>query len=189
MKTIKSTHFYRYEVKKSIFIAYVTPVDEFQALHAKLKDEHPKAAHIVWAYRYINEFDQVVENGSDDGEPKGTSAQPVLNVLRGLKAINLSIIIIRYFGGIKLGTGGLVRAYGTAAKMVLNEADLISYEKKEKFCFACKYHFVQKIEYFLNKIGVDFKNRDFKNDEVVWELEVSAHQKEEIEQFLLNNFI
>ncbi|MDR1285048.1 MAG: IMPACT family protein [Campylobacteraceae bacterium] len=189
MRTIKSTHFCRYEVKKSIFISYIAPIDEFKTLHAKLKIEHPKATHIVWAYRYINEFDQIVENGSDDGEPKGTSAQPMLNVLRGIEGVNLSILTIRYFGGIKLGTGGLVRAYGTAAKMVLEHADLVLYERKKSFCFTCKYHFIQKTEYFLNKIGVDFKNRDFEIDEVVWKLEVSVRQKEEIERFLSENFI
>ncbi|MDR3177528.1 MAG: IMPACT family protein [Campylobacteraceae bacterium] len=189
MKTVKSIYFCRYEVKKSIFLSYIVPIDEFKTFHAKLKIEHPKAAHIVWAYRYINEFDQIVENSSDDGEPKGTSAQPMLNVLRGVEAVNISVLAVRYFGGIKLGTGGLVRAYGTAAKMALAQADLVCYEKKEQFCFTCKYHFVQKAEYFLNKIGVDFKNRDFKTDDVVWKLEVSAQQKDEIEQFLSNNFI
>jgi uncharacterized YigZ family protein len=189
MQTIKSLHFCRYEVKKSIFISYVVPMHEFNALHVKLKTEHPKAAHIVWVYRCVNEFNQIIENGSDDGEPKGTSAQPVLNILRGIEAVNLSVLIVRYFGGIKLGTGGLARAYGTAAKMVLDGANLILYEKKEKFCFTCKYHFVQKIEYFLNKISVDFKNRDFETDKIVWKLEISARQKEEIERFLSENFI
>ncbi|MDR0407393.1 MAG: IMPACT family protein [Campylobacteraceae bacterium] len=189
MQTVKSTHFCRYEIKKSIFISYVVPMDEFELLHAKLKAEHHKATHIVWAYRYINEFDQIVENGSDDGEPRGTSAQPVLNVLRGIEGINLSILVVRYFGGVKLGTGGLVRAYSMASKMVLEKADLIPYEKREDFCFSCKYHFVQKMEYFLNKIGVDFKNRDFETDEVIWRLEISDRQKEEIKRFLSENFV
>ncbi|MDR1460207.1 MAG: IMPACT family protein [Campylobacteraceae bacterium] len=176
-------------MKKSIFISYVTPINEFETFRAKLKIEHPKATHIVWVYRYINEFDQIVENGSDDGEPKGTSAQPTLNVLRGLSGVNLSVLTIRYFGGIKLGTGGLVRAYGTAAKMVLEKADFIPYEKRENFCFTCKYHFVQRAEYFLNKIGVDFKNRDFETDEVIWRLKVNINQKEEIARFLSENFV
>ncbi|MDR2341704.1 MAG: IMPACT family protein [Campylobacteraceae bacterium] len=189
MKTVKSIHFCRYEIKKSIFISYVVPISEFKAFHIKLKTEHPKAAHIVWACRHINEFGQIIENSSDDGEPKGTSAQPTLNVLRGIEAVDISVLTVRYFGGIKLGTGGLSRAYGTAAKMALAQANLILYEKKEDFCFTCKYPFVQKIEYFLNKIGVDFKNRDFKIDDVVWMLEVSSQQKDEIKRFLSDNFI
>jgi uncharacterized YigZ family protein len=189
MKTTKSIYFCQYEIKKSIFISHIVPINEFKAFHIKLKAKHPKAAHIVWAYRYINEFGQIVENSSDDGEPKGTSAQPTLNVLRGIEAVNISILTVRYFGGIKLGVGGLSRAYGTAAKMALAQADLVSYEKKESLCFTCKYPFVQKIEYFLNKIGVDFKNRDFKIDDVIWTLEVSSQQKDKIKQFLSDNFI
>jgi uncharacterized YigZ family protein len=189
MQTAKSIHFCRYETKKSTFIGYIAPMNEFEALYAKLKSEHSKATHIVWAYRYINEFDQIVEKGSDDGEPKGTSAQPVLNVLKGAKIVNICAFIVRYFGGIKLGMGGLVRAYSATIKMTLKEVDLISYEKKEKFCFACQYHFVQKVEYFLDKVGVEFKNRDFKSEKVVWELNITVRQKDKIEQFLLDNFV
>jgi len=76
-----------------------------------LKIEHPKARHIVYAYRELNEFNQIIENSSDDGEPKGSSGVPVLNVLRGEEFINVAILVVRYFGGIKLGIGGLVRAY------------------------------------------------------------------------------
>jgi len=69
-----------------------------------LRESHPKARHIVYAYRELNEFEQIVENSSDDGEPKGSSGVPVLNVLRGEDFINVAILVVRYFGGIKLGT-------------------------------------------------------------------------------------
>ncbi len=75
------------EEKKSKFIAYLTPYDNFDLLMEKIKNEHPKARHYVYAYRYLNEFDQIVENSSDDGEPKGTSGKPSLNVLAGNELI------------------------------------------------------------------------------------------------------
>lgn len=76
-------------------------------MHERLKAEHPKAAHVVWALRERNGYGQIVENQSDDGEPKGTSGQPSLNALRGAQLVNAGALIVRYFGGIKLGTGGL----------------------------------------------------------------------------------
>jgi uncharacterized YigZ family protein len=184
MQTIMTTHFARYEAKKSIFIAYITPQEQFETLRAKLKTEHPKAAHIVWAYRYLNEFSQIVENGSDDGEPKGTSAQPILNVLRGLELVNAAVLVVRYFGGVKLGTGGLVRAYGAAAKEVLREAELLPYLRRERFDFSCGYHFVQRVEYFLNKLGVSFEDRSFEANDVLWSVWVTKEQKEELSRFL-----
>lgn len=159
-------------------------MNEFDALRARLKTEHPKATHVVWAYRKLNEFNQIVENGSDDGEPKNTGAQPILNVLRGAEFVNICVLVVRYFGGIKLGTGGLVRAYSMSVKNVLNEAKIIIYEPKEKFIFTCKYSFVSKIEYFLQKIGAAFEEREFGADNVVWRLQLSAKQKEKLKIFL-----
>ena len=184
MLTINEISFCRYEIKKSIFLPHIAPIRKFDELRAELKTEHPKAAHIVWAYRYINEFNQIVENANDDGEPKGSSGQPVLNVLRGLEIVNAAILVVRYFGGVKLGVGGLARAYGASAKMVLQEANLQKYEQKEEFIFSAQYHFTQRIEYFLNKLGVNFADRNFEIDNVIWKVEVTKEQKEELTLFL-----
>ncbi|HHC11506.1 MAG TPA: YigZ family protein, partial [Campylobacterales bacterium] len=107
MKTVEKETISTYEIKKSKFITHLVPISQFKGLQDKLKAQHPKARHVVYALRYLNEFDQIVENLSDDGEPKGSSAQPALNVLRGEEMINMAVLIVRYFGGIKLGIGGL----------------------------------------------------------------------------------
>jgi uncharacterized YigZ family protein len=184
MQVLNDINFCRYEVKKSIFIAFAAPISEFDTLRAKLKTEHPKAAHIVWAYRSLNEYNQIAENGSDDGEPKGTSAQPILNVLRGAEFVNVCILVVRYFGGVKLGVGGLVRAYTAAAKMVLSEAKAYCYEQKEEFIFSCKHAFVPRAEHFLQKLGIEFDNRTFDANEVIWHLQLTARQKEDVVGFL-----
>ncbi len=129
MYFIKEEFSQTYEEKKSKFIAYLTPYSLFDSLMKRLRKEHPKARHFVYAYRYLNEFEQIVENSSDDGEPKGTSGKPALNVLAGNELINSAVIIVRYFGGTKLGTGGLVRAYSDAVNLVINSAELLKYEK------------------------------------------------------------
>ena len=88
MQTIDKIITATYEIKKSTFLSFLCPVSEFKALHERLKAEHPKAAHVVWAYRELNGYGQIVENQSDDGEPKGTSGQPSLNALRGVELID-----------------------------------------------------------------------------------------------------
>lgn len=111
-----------YEVNKSKFICYLFPRKEFDSTMLKIKEAHPKARHYVYAYRFINEFDQIVENQSDDGEPKGSSGPPALAVLRGNELCETAAIIVRYFGGVKLGIGGLVRAYGKSVNLAIDEA-------------------------------------------------------------------
>ena len=106
--------------KQSKFIAHIMPYSRYDEVLESLKAEHPKARHFVTAFRYINEFDQVVEGSSDDGEPRGTSGKPTLAVLQGNTLINAAIITVRYFGGTKLGTGGLVRAYSDATNMAID---------------------------------------------------------------------
>jgi len=152
------------EVKQSKFIAHLMPYSLYDEVLKALKVEHPKARHFVVAWRYINEFDQIVEHCSDDGEPKGTSGKPTLAVLAGNELINSAVIIVRYFGGTKLGTGGLVRAYSDACNGVIEVSDLSTYVKLEKYVFSVKYTDVSLIEYKLeeNDILTDQKEFDDK---------------------------
>ena len=119
MKFVQKEFSYTIEEKKSKFISYLFPYSNFDEVMKRLREEHPKAVHFVYAYRYLNEFEQIVENSSDDGEPKGTSGKPTLAVLSGADIVNSAVVIVRYFGGTKLGTGGLVRAYSNSANEVI----------------------------------------------------------------------
>ncbi|MCG3716209.1 YigZ family protein, partial [Aliarcobacter butzleri] len=83
MKFVQKEFSYTIEEKKSKFISYLFPYSNFDEVMKRLREEHPKAVHFVYAYRYLNEFEQIVENSSDDGEPKGTSGKPTLAVLSG----------------------------------------------------------------------------------------------------------
>jgi uncharacterized YigZ family protein len=150
-----------HEEKKSKFIAHIAPFSQYDQLMKRLKEEHPKARHFVYAYRYLNEFDQIVENSSDDGEPKGTSGKPSLAVLAGKEMINCAVIIVRYFGGVKLGTGGLVRAYADAVNLVINNSKLIKYEKLQNYTLEVDYSSLSKIEYILNSFDVKITDKKF----------------------------
>lgn len=165
------------EVTKSKFIAHLCPYSDFEKVLQRLKNEHPKARHFVYAYRYLNEFDQIVENSSDDGEPRGTSGKPTLAVLGGNELINCAVIIVRYFGGTKLGTGGLVRAYSDATNEVIKIANLKEYKKLFTKTIEVDYSDLSKVEYQLNTLGLNIVSKIF--DQKVT-IEISG-TKEQIE--------
>lgn len=188
LKFVKEEFTQTYEEKKSKFIAHLCPYEDFDSMMRRLRDEHPKARHFVYAYRYLNEFDQIVENCSDDGEPKGTSGKPSLNVLGGNELINSGVIIIRYFGGIKLGTGGLVRAYSDAVNLVINNSITFAYEKLEEMNLEMDYATLSKVEYILNNLGVKIINKQFDSN-VKLTLSLTSQQKEDLKIELPRNVI
>jgi uncharacterized YigZ family protein len=178
MQTIETSYTTTTEVNRSKFITHLIPIVEYEGLQDKLKKEHPKANHVVYALRYLNDFDQIVENSSDDGEPKGCAGIPVLNVMRGQELINCAVLIVRYFGGIKLGTGGMARAYALAVKNVLVEAELMTYEKQISYTFFTTYSQVDKTLHTLKSIGIVQYERDFGIEGVEWKI-ISSEEKVE----------
>ncbi len=183
MKYVNDEYSATYEEKKSKFIAHLCAYEKFDEVMKRLKEEHPKGRHHVYAYRYLNEYSQIVENSSDDGEPKGTSGKPSLHVLAGNELINSAVIIVRYFGGIKLGTGGLVRAYGDAVNLVISKATLHEYKKLEQKSLACSYSELSKIEYMLQNASVTVLKKEFEQD-VILHLEASSQEFIQLEEIL-----
>lgn len=173
MQTLLSPVSTTYEIKQSKFIAHLVPYEDFDSKLQQLKIEHPKARHFVTAFRYLNEHDQVVEGSSDDGEPKGTSGKPSLAVLAGHDLINVAVITVRYFGGTKLGTGGLVRAYTQAVSDAVASAETIPYESVESAVFSCSYSDMGKVEYVLEQCGITQVEKSFELDEVRWKVSAS----------------
>ena len=164
MKYINKISNYTHEVKQSKFIAYLVPYDKYNEKLSKLKKEHPKARHFVVAYRYLNQFNQIVEYSTDDGEPKGTSGKPTLFVLQGNQIINSAVIIVRYFGGTKLGTGGLVRAYSEATNLALSQANLNIYKQLKKQTFSCFYKDSRLVDYECIENSIKIVEKRFEND-------------------------
>ena len=108
-----------YEISKSKFYGYkygINSATEVKTILDNLKLEHKKARH--FCYAYIVDDNGAKEKASDDGEPKGTAGMPILNVLKHKKIRNVLLVVVRYFGGIKLGAGGLVRAYTKTASLL-----------------------------------------------------------------------
>ena len=182
MQTVETSFSFTTEVNRSKFITYLVPISEYEGLQEKLKNENPKANHVVYAVRNLNEFNQIVENSSDDGEPKGCAGVPALNVLRGENLINCAVLIVRYFGGIKLGTGGMARAYALAVKEVLKEARIVPYEKEMIYMFSTNYNEVDKTLYRLKQLDLTNYERDFGVDKVVWKLTGSEAKIEQLKK-------
>ncbi len=184
MVTIKEPFSHRYEVKKSTFTSYLIPYSDFHYYHDRLKQEHSKANHIVFAYRLLNAHKQIQERASDDGEPKGTAGTPTLNVLRGEELINSAILTVRYFGGIKLGTGGMVRAYTQSAKEVIAQSNLTPYVTKERITFTTPYTLTNRYEHYFNTQDILYHDRTFSLDTVTWQVELSEREKNNFDIFV-----
>ena len=179
MKYINKHFFNTLEIKQSKFIAHLIPFNEYETKLKELKEEHPKARHFVTASRHLNEYNQIVEHFSDDGEPKGTSGKPSLMVLQGQDIINSAVIIVRYFGGTKLGTGGLVRAYSDAVNFVLYLADLIEYKEEITKIISFSYSNIRKVEYECSNARVNILNKNFEAN-TVFEIKGSKTDIEEV---------
>ncbi len=169
MKYIESNFQKTLEVKQSKFIAHFVPYKNYTSTLEKLKKEHPKARHFVAAYRYLNEYNQIVEYSTDDGEPKGTSGKPSLMVLQGANIINSAVIVVRYFGGTKLGTGGLVRAYSDAINLVLDSSQLLDYKQEISKKIYFDYTNFRKIEYECKQHKICVVEKIF-SDKTVFEI-------------------
>lgn len=129
-QTLKRAVTARLEIKKSDFIAYAYPVHsrEQAMFHVEqLRVQYADARHYCWAY-IIGDPDNTTSAGfDDDGEPSGTAGRPILNVLQHKSIGNVIIIVVRYFGGIKLGAGGLTRAYAGSAQAAVDQMTLSPY--------------------------------------------------------------
>ena len=130
-----------------------------------LRKSHPKAVHFVYAYRAINSLGQIMERSSDDGEPKGSSGMPCLSVLRGWDMVDFGIIIVRYFGGIKLGVGGLVKAYNKATLEALNTLKsnnaIANYAPEISLTLRIKYSELNALKYTIKSYNLDIEKEDF----------------------------
>jgi len=183
-KSIKQAARAEFTEKKSVFISFVAPIDtEGEAISFidDIRREHSAATHVVYAY--INKEGNIARF-SDDGEPKGTAGIPVLEILRKEDVYGVVCAVVRYFGGILLGAGGLTRAYSKGARLALDNATVCKYVKKSKFSFYAEYGIFEKIKYELLKKGIAVLDVIF--EEKV-KFEVVTQNEEEL-RILLDDF-
>ncbi|WOO87217.1 YigZ family protein [Mollicutes bacterium LVI A0039] len=183
MKSLVKEQVTEIEIKKSRFICYMKNVsseEEAKDYIKQLKAEHPAAAHACSAYRVGS-----IDRANDDGEPSQTAGMPMLNVLLHNELINTIAVVVRYFGGIKLGAGGLVRAYTDATVAALNEAEVASLTPGVMIEIKCGYSDIDKINYILAQHHVQNFTTEF-GQVVTFKGELSAAKFAMIEPEIIN---
>lgn len=179
MNCVKSYQSVEELIKKSRFIGIITPCDdEREALQQlrQLHAEHANATHIAFAYRLKTE-QGIHYRFHDAGEPTGTAGKPIYQHLDGNDLINVLAVVIRYYGGIKLGAGGLTRAYGNTAKLALDAAEIYPYIEMAKLHLTLDYPQLQPLEYQLKKLGGQIIQQDFA-EQIRLQIQLPAAQTE-----------
>ncbi len=152
------------KVKKSVFICNLSPAEtKDKALDYinKIKKEHYNATHNCSAYIVDN---GKYEHSSDDGEPSGTAGKPMLAVLNGSGIVNVVAVVTRYFGGVLLGTGGLVRAYGDALKEALKTAKTAERLYGIHYVFSLDYTYIGKVKHRIADNNIELLGEKYSND-------------------------
>ncbi len=156
------------EIKRSRFIATLIPLSQVASLHelqAQLRLLHPKASHHCLAYVLGSPQMPIAAGSSDDGEPSGTAGRPMLNILQKRSIGDVGVVVTRYFGGIKLGAGGLIRAYGASVSAALDEMELVV--KSKQHLFSLRYPYELEAEMLKLFIGFECTMVDEKFSDVV----------------------
>lgn len=152
--------------KKSLFIGFsaiVNSEEEALEIIKRKKKEYSDATHNVYAYMIGDN----IARYSDDNEPQGTAGMPVLNSIRMSGITDVLVVVTRYFGGILLGAGGLVRAYSTAASMALDEGGVAVFENYAEFIIRCSYSDYGKMSTLLANFSVIIDNNEFADDVII----------------------
>ena len=148
-------------IDKSRFIAVAVPLTSLVQIEKAMQDirgDYPNARHYVYAYRLHDGF---IEKSSDDGEPQGTGGRPILDLLQHRNVWNILLVVVRYFGGVLLGTGGLSRAYGGTARQVIVETDL---KKMALYCvysLRIPYEWYESLKYQFEQHHWVIQTQDF----------------------------
>jgi len=140
-------------VKNSRFIGragYTPSVDEAKAFIAHIKNEHPACSHAVYAFA-VGHGASVIHGMSDAGEPSGTAGRPALAVVKGSGLGDVTVVVVRYFGGTKLGTGGLVKAYTEATQLVLAELPVTEKVKRKTVAITIPYNFYEQCKRLIER--------------------------------------
>lgn len=166
--TIKEDFTAEEEIKKSCFICHLKRVyteEEARSFISEIKKEHHKANHNCSAFTLGDR--QEIQRSSDDGEPSGTAGVPMLEILKKREITNVCAVVTRYFGGIKLGAGGLIRAYAGSVGHALDQVGLVKFVTQEQLILTLDYGNYDGLQRFLSAKGLIISESEFLSDVTV----------------------
>lgn len=175
------------EIKKSKFLCHIKPVsseEEAKDFVSAIKKRHPKATHNVPVYLLGKNYD--IQKYSDDGEPSGTAGLPVLRMLISEEVSNVALVITRYFGGVKLGKGGLVRAYVGSAKSGLETSGLSEVLKFCSVTFDLDYSLQSKFLHKLENKFIRYNDRVEYADSIRYSFFLDENEVDSFEEFMVD---
>ncbi|MCJ2378440.1 YigZ family protein [Vibrio sp. ZSDZ34] len=176
------------EIKKSVFITQIAPtssVDEAKSFINDVKRQHASARHNCWGFIAGRPENSMLWGFSDDGEPSGTAGKPILAQLSGSGIGELTAVVTRYSGGIKLGTGGLVKAYGGGVQQALKLVQTIEKKITTLLRLELDYSLITIVQTELSKFHADEVSADY-SDNVVLVVEVELNQADVLTQSIIN---
>ncbi|AEH31831.1 YigZ family protein [Vibrio anguillarum] len=176
------------EIKKSLFITYLahTPsVDAAKAFVAQIKTKHSDARHNCWGFVAGRPEDSMLWGFSDDGEPSGTAGKPILAQLAGSSVGELTAVVTRYYGGIRLGTGGLVKAYGGGVQQALKQLQTIEKKITTKLSLTLDYGFVPIAQSIIAQYEALEVEADYK-EQVKFLVEIELRHLDAFTQTIIN---
>lgn len=182
MQVILKTGFGEQTINKSRFIAVALQSSTEREIGAALRafaSQHQNAHHLAYAFRIKTE-QGIVQRFSDAGEPSGTAGMPVLKLIEGRDLINVCVAVIRYYGGINLGTGGLARAYGGTAKLALDHSEIGAFIEMQTVAIIIHYNQMDAVTRALSKCNGSILNKAF-DEQVTLEIILP---KNEVQDFL-----
>lgn len=186
--TIKEDFIAEEEIKKSRFICHLKRVyteEEARAFISEIKKEHHKANHNCSAFTLGDR--QEIQRSSDDGEPSGTAGVPMLEILKKREITNVCAVVTRYFGGIKLGAGGLIRAYAGSVGHALDQVGLVKFVTQEQLILTLDYGNYDGLQRFLSSQGLVISDSEFLSDVTV-KLFVDLDKTEQLLDNLVEQF-
>ena len=182
--TIKQAHSIENVISKSRFIAYIKPVsteNEAKAFIDEIKTKHKDATHNCSAYTVGPEMN--IQKANDDGEPSGTAGIPMLEILKKQEIHNVCVVVTRYFGGIKLGAGGLIRAYSGAVRDVIYDIGRVELREAIPVTVTLDYDQTGKFEYELASTTFLLREQ-FYTDKVSYQIDVVKNEYDAFIDFL-----
>ena len=183
MKTVAREAQIEFEEKKSKFIGYIKPINtklEAEEFIEMIKRKHPDATHNCSAYRVIDNGQEYFKV-DDDGEPSGTAGKPMGDILTYMEVENLVVVVTRYFGGIKLGAGGLIRNYAKTVKLAVQEAEVVEFIDKKLYLADFSYEKISEVDTVIESCSGEILEKDF-NERVTYRVKLSEEGKKFLEE-------